>query len=325
MAQTINLSSASATKIRFAVSEIWETVLSLRVLQQFEARRTAVHGPWIEEIEHRLDVARLRPLLALIPRAGFVADSLTPMTSTPHTFEETLQAIVDVPDARWEEDLCALATTPARRTQLDQLRGRPGRNQVADLLAEYRDLAIAEYWPRRRALALADIDLRTRHLASGGLAAMFGSLNPQLRIEGTRIVMESGCDYVLPDELVEREGLLLVPCAFAWPGVMTLSVEPFTPSVSYASRGVGNLWQTRMNSKIAGIEALIGATRARVLRQLDLPMSTGQVADALDLSPASSNEHLKVLTGSGLALRQRDGRAVLYRRSELGDDLLCGA
>ncbi|HEU5417728.1 MAG TPA: helix-turn-helix domain-containing protein, partial [Streptosporangiaceae bacterium] len=56
----------------------------------------------------------------------------------------------------------------------------------------------------------------------------------------------------------------------------------------------------------------------------DLPMSTTQLATALTLSAPTLSAHLHALLRAGIVSSRRDGRAVLYARTPLGDDLLTG-
>jgi DNA-binding transcriptional ArsR family regulator len=66
---------------------------------------------------------------------------------------------------------------------------------------------------------------------------------------------------------------------------------------------------------------LIGTNRADVLRLLDEPHSTTQLAALTGLSVGSVGNHLKVLLDGGAVLRTRAGREVLYWRTSLGDSL----
>jgi DNA-binding transcriptional ArsR family regulator len=66
------------------------------------------------------------------------------------------------------------------------------------------------------------------------------------------------------------------------------------------------------------------AVRAALLSQLDLPMSTTQLATALTPSAPTLSAHLHALHRAGLVGSRREGcRAVLA--DPLGEDLLAGA
>jgi DNA-binding transcriptional ArsR family regulator len=53
-------------------------------------------------------------------------------------------------------------------------------------------------------------------------------------------------------------------------------------------------------------------------------MSTSQLATALALSAPTLSAHLQALRRAGIVTSRREGRAVLYARTALGDQLLAG-
>jgi DNA-binding transcriptional ArsR family regulator len=70
-----------------------------------------------------------------------------------------------------------------------------------------------------------------------------------------------------------------------------------------------------------GLARLIGPNRARVLRLLDEPRSTTQLAALTGLPLGAVSNHLRVLLEAGAVLRRRAGREVLYWRTSLGHAL----
>jgi DNA-binding transcriptional ArsR family regulator len=67
---------------------------------------------------------------------------------------------------------------------------------------------------------------------------------------------------------------------------------------------------------------VLGRTRAAALRALSAPCSTSELARRMDLTPGAISMHLTVMQRSGLLIRQRAGRVVLYRVSSIGEALL---
>jgi DNA-binding transcriptional ArsR family regulator len=124
-------------------------------------------------------------------------------------------------------------------------------------------------------------------------------------------------------ELAGR-GLLLVPCAFHWPGVGAMFDPPWQPSLIYAPRGIALLWEPPEAGDAPAADALaplLGERRARILLTLREPASTTELAARLAASPAGVSEHLKVLRRAGLISGRRDGRSVRYARTVAGDAL----
>jgi DNA-binding transcriptional ArsR family regulator len=53
-------------------------------------------------------------------------------------------------------------------------------------------------------------------------------------------------------------------------------------------------------------------------------MSTTHLASQLELAAPTVNVHLKALHQAGIVCSHRDGRSVVYERTQLGDLLLTG-
>ncbi|MGW4379831.1 ArsR/SmtB family transcription factor [Kitasatospora sp. NPDC004531] len=67
---------------------------------------------------------------------------------------------------------------------------------------------------------------------------------------------------------------------------------------------------------------LIGGTRVELLRLLAEERTTTELARRLGVSAATVSAHTAALRGAGLISTSRAGRAVLHRRTALGDLLL---
>lgn len=69
-------------------------------------------------------------------------------------------------------------------------------------------------------------------------------------------------------------------------------------------------------------QAVLGATRARLLALLETPSTTDQLARSLRLAPGGVSVHLHRLVAAGLASKTRVGREVYYARTIRGDNLV---
>ncbi|MFD0775700.1 ArsR/SmtB family transcription factor, partial [Streptomonospora algeriensis] len=72
----------------------------------------------------------------------------------------------------------------------------------------------------------------------------------------------------------------------------------------------------------AALEKLLGRTRAAVLAAIADGCTTTELAQRLEISPASASEHATVLRGSGLVHSHRRRNTVWHRVTELGLRLL---
>ncbi|MFI7672807.1 DUF5937 family protein [Actinophytocola sp. NPDC049390] len=326
----LEFTPADYRRIRFAFSPVAEAVTSLRALSA--GRRTGVHGPWLTTVGARLDAVDMPLLTALVRPAGYVPDFLLP---TPEGRTDDLDTGLDRIAGT---DVDVVTHELAHLAQHEVAQRGPGVDQRAalmrDLLADparaverivtelrrYWQAAIAPHWPRVHALLQADLAHRLDELAAGGVAGLFATLHPSVAMRGDLLTVVK---YYDGRARLRERGLLLVPCAFVWPDVLVGTADP-RPSLTYSPRGIGRLWESAPDVTETPLAGVVGRTRAAILALLELPMSTTQLAAQLALAAPTLNAHLKSLQGAGILTSRRDGRAVLYRRTTLGDHLVAG-
>ena len=268
----------------------------------------------LESFEAMLDEhpAR-RAILGHSWRPGWIADWLSvPPTGPGLAFEQELDHITRLGDAWVRADL--------RRTRgdpLPRILSRPGTARHAtELLAWVWTHCLATDWARRERVLRADIVSRTARLASHGWAAVLRDLgrdrewlgDGQLRINR----------YDLPSRvLADDADLFFVPThgSATWVGWDL----PQRYAVYYPVTGALAQVDGRVDD---GLERLVGAARARLLRTLDGPSSTTALVARTGMPLGSVGDHLKVLLAAGTVLRRRSGREVLYWRTSLGDALV---
>ena len=68
-------------RTRFAISPMWELVISLRLLR--DASRAGLHLAWIEAVRPELPGLDLASALSLLPPEGYIPDFLSPPPSGP--------------------------------------------------------------------------------------------------------------------------------------------------------------------------------------------------------------------------------------------------
>jgi DNA-binding transcriptional ArsR family regulator len=173
-------------------------------------------------------------------------------------------------------------------------------------------------WPRLSALLDADIAYRARRLAAGGPETLFADLSTSVQWRQPHL------DVQVPvhDATVtlDGKGLLLVPSAFAANRPAVIDRAPWQPTLSYPARGVATLWEQATPAP-DGLVRLLGGSRAAMLVDLAAPRSTTELARRLSISPATASHHLTAMREAGLVTGRREGRAVLYARTTLGDAL----
>jgi hypothetical protein len=303
----LSFTAADVAHTRFAFSPLWEVVASVLVLRH----EPELHAPWVARASARLRGFDWRLLADLVPDR-VIPGFLCPPPTTPF------------PDLALE--LATLRATPAEQIAAELApipeitMTPPSADAVADVVAEYWDRALAPFWPRIQTLLEADVHYRAHRMTTGGAQALFTDLNPQVRWTDERLYIAHRT--VRASRGLRGKGLLLVPSAFAWPRVFSITVPGWQPTLRYPPRGLGMLWTTDRPPVSAALTAVLGATRARLLAELTHPASTKDLAARLALSPGGVNQHLKALLAAGLLSAHRTGHAVLYARTTTAEALL---
>ena len=163
-------------------------------------------------------------------------------------------------------------------------------------------------------------------LAAGGHEELFCSLHPRLRWR------DNGLDRTGFDGEWDLHGLgmVLMPSAF-WTGEPLFGLGGgLRPNVLiYAARPRGLSGRPPVRDGLPAdpadgdsLAALLGPTRAAVLRALAAPRGTAELAGVVGISPASASEHAKVLRDVYLIESSREGRSVRHSLTPLGRTLL---
>jgi DNA-binding transcriptional ArsR family regulator len=318
----IEVGPEDLARSRFAVSPLVELENVLRSLSR--GSRGGDGGPGLERLRPAFDRLRretdLAVLLALQTAhygPGFLAP---PPAGMAQTLQDDLAVVRATPLSLARAEIAqVLSLRPVTDPRVARiLRSRTVVATVADLLEAAWHALVGPAWPATRALLERDVVHRASRLAREGWAGAFDGLHDRLRWRAGGIELLGR-----PDESVALggDGLLLVPSAHVWPGMMTYLEPPWPYAVVYPARGVGVLWETGPLPTADALARLLGGARAGVLDALDAPASTTHLVHRLGLPLGTVGGHLQVLRAAGLVVRERSGRSVLYRRTPVGDAL----
>ena len=303
-------------RVRFAFSPLTELVMSLIVLRAPAAH--SLHLPWVRATRPLVAGLDLSELFALVPVRGPTADFLAPPPVSPlPDFGDELELLRATPPDRVAAELAEVPGLPQPAAEWIRADPDAAISRLAGTLRAYWDIALAAHWPRIQALLEADVLWRSRQLATGGAAALFGDLHETIAWHGGRLTAVDPFNY---SGSLSGEGLLLVPAVMTWPDVRKM-IEPYQPQLAYPARGIATLWETGPPPAPHALAALIGPTRAAMLTALAEPSSTTALARRLSITPGAVSQHLSVLLDAGMVTRSRVGRSVLYRRTRTGDTL----
>jgi DNA-binding transcriptional ArsR family regulator len=263
--------------------------------------------------------------LALLPPIGYIPDFVTPPPVSPLArIEDELERIRATPAKQVAKELGIFERQHGDRfpAAAEPLRRHPRREvpKLVDAMAEYWRRAVEPHWQRILALLSADLRHRATRLTEGGPQALFDDLHSAVSFDGEWLHVDHPWHGTVE---LEGQGLLLVPSAFYWQRPGVISIEPWQPTLIYPARGVALLWEMGGDAR-PELAGLMGATRARILEALDAPMTTTELAHVLGLTAGGVSQHLSTLAAARVVARTRDGRAVLYARTALGDALVAG-
>ncbi len=316
----LRLSSIALSRSRFAISPLAETIGCLIVLQRGSAE------PWLAPWAARHQ-AGFRDWLAGDPVAG----GLVPLLAATKWFPDyvaippadgvrtRLADELAVVAAHTDEEVTAM-TAPAVAASWGQPDTRwLSLGKLAQRVAAMFDEGWARFvepdWARRRAILERDIMYRAGLLAAYGWQRTINDMAAKVSWVGDNAIAFSRQDY--PDRWIEEDGLIFVPRT-AGDGQWTCERPP-NYALVYPAWGVAAR-QDGDGSDPAS--RLLGAGRARVLRQLAQPATSTQLASILEVSLGTVSDHLAVLRDSGVVAGTRAGRNVVYRLTGRGEHLL---
>ncbi|MEU1481301.1 helix-turn-helix domain-containing protein [Streptomyces sp. NPDC005760] len=304
---------------------LWELMCAVCRLQTSDG--PVEFGHWRRETGQRLSRDRpashaLGMLRTVIPASGYIPDFLTPPV-TGECLDSGLEMLRATPRDRLVADITRLAGT---RPVPGWIRGphEPAVSSlklVSDALRTSFRALLAPHWRHVRSAVGDDVSVRTRAVLDGGTAAL---------LEGLRPFAHWNPPYLDVDYPVERElrldgrGLTLVPSYFCWRRPTALADPELDPVLVYP------VAKQPLDVARAGeerLERLLGRTRSAVLVDVagHPARTTTQVAQALELAPASASYQIGVLRGAGLIVSRRDGKHVEHTATPLALNLLAGS
>jgi DNA-binding transcriptional ArsR family regulator len=314
----IELTDEDLSRTRLAVSPLWELIASLFVLHEPEP--LAEHAEWIARARRALRGVELGPLdpsfafgrtvpdfLAPIPVKPLpsLADEIERVRATDHAIvrEHIAQWWPECPPPPWD----AFVSRPAE--MLDRL---------ADGLHSYWEAALADEWPRLRAVLEGELLGRARAMALSGPAAVLDELHPRVRWRRPVVELHKEADF---DWRLEGRPLVLVPLVFARGVLIAAAEDDAAVAIGYQARGTAEMWAPDEGGD-ERLELLLGHGRTAVLRALDRPATTTGLARRLSYAPSTVSAHLDVLARAGLVERHRVRRSVFYALNDTGRSLV---
>ncbi|HZM84716.1 MAG TPA: winged helix-turn-helix domain-containing protein [Candidatus Limnocylindrales bacterium] len=315
----LRLGPAALSRCRFAVSPLAETLGSLVALRRSRPE------PWVAawRARHRPAFTRwLRGdgfaagLVSLVASTKWLPDVVTPPPSggvqTRLADELSEVAAFADEDVRSSMGEAAAASWEPRDLSWLEVAGLAGR--VAEVFQTGWERFVAPDWGRRRAVLERDIMHRAGVLAAFGWREAVSGMTRRSVWVGDDAIRFS--DQEFADRFIADDGLIFVPYTVGGGWWMCERADRF--ALVYPARGAA----VEASPRRDGLAVLLGAGRARVVRELARPATSSQLAVVLGVSLGTVSAHLGVLRESGVVSGARAGRGVVYRLTERGEALL---
>lgn len=318
----LRLSSMALSRSRFALSPLAETLGSMCVLVKPCSDPWLV--PWYDR--HRdaflavLDADPFaRGLVELISSTKYLPGYITlpPSGGMRTALDDELAPVAAASDAAVRADLEAAVAHSWKRHDLGWLTGRGWGSRTAGLFRYTWEAHILADWPRRRALLERDVSHRAGLLAAYGWPRALQQMNRRSAWVGADAIRFS--HQPGPDRVVGEDGMLFVPVCVT-SGTWLAEEPPARYALVYPARGSA-AEATGGPRPARALERLIGTGRAAVLRELERPATSTELARHFGQSLGTVGGHLAVLRDAGLVTGTRVGRRVVYRRTGAGDAL----
>jgi DNA-binding transcriptional ArsR family regulator len=212
---------------------------------------------------------------------------------------------------------------------MDATEGGGHAGQVRDLLAALRDVRHAELQVvDRRFRPGSERESQGEHrqyqlkpharlLLTEGTAGLLAGLSPAVRWRHPVLEVP---DY--PDENDVRlngRGLLLIPSYFCWKSPIALADPGLPPVLVYS---VHHVLTAACPQNEAALNALLGRTRAVILRAAVTGVTTSEAARRASVSTGTATHHTTALRDSGLITTHRIANSALHTLTTLGAALL---
>ena len=332
----VKFTAADLARTRFstAPAPLVETGLALTELTGAELTGAGLRrdGPrrarrWLREAR-RAFPHTARPLLELFgPRGPWP----TFTESSSENLDEALEFVRATPRSYLRTELADIWRCRGERPSAWVRQLADGDAEALEAvvtgLRDIHDAIVAPRWESVVSSFHGDVARRMPVLAAGGHEVLFDTIDDRLRWR------EDGLDRQGNNGEYELggAGMVLIPSVF-WSGPPVFGLgdgERIEHKLMYAARPNGQPAEPALTGQMradqAGADylaALLGPTRAAVLRALAEPRSTAELADAVEISAASASEHAKVLREANLIDTRRQGRSVRHSLTPMGRSIV---
>ncbi|MBA3874978.1 MAG: winged helix-turn-helix transcriptional regulator [Anaerolineae bacterium] len=321
---TIDVTPNDLANMRFGYNPLMELLNSYCLLSKPD--RQAPLRRWVDEATQAISGVDLPYLRTIGSIPHYTPDFLTATPATTITdIEDEFERLRHVPLEVIRKNMSFAIQLAGESENLLQFMAYP-REMIECLIEDMRlywQMTLSHHWSHMMSVLDGDVLYRARSLALEGTKALFSGLHPELKLNGDKLIYTGweNTVHVNHHMSLRGTGLQLVPEIFAHK--FSWQIEPeWHPMLIYKARGTGLWWRQNEPAPDESLEIALGAGRARVLRVLATPSSTGEIAHQLEITAGAASQHLSRLQQAGLTEPQRSGQRVYYHLTRRGEKLL---
>lgn len=191
------------------------------------------------------------------------------------------------------------------------------QRRLASGLQRFWRTALAADWPALYTVLERDIAEKATLMGRHGIGRLLESLHPDVIRCGDGLVLDRPWTGEID---IRGRDLVLAPIALSRPELLVQIDVPGQAVLYYPATGIG----TAQRRRASELGRVVGEVRAALLADLGTPRSTTHLAARHGYTPATISYHLHALHRAKLVTKHRDGRFVLYTRTEHAATLLGG-
>jgi DNA-binding transcriptional ArsR family regulator len=283
--------------------------------------------PW-REATQPVDTRQIELARYLRPIPGTVVDLLT-LVGEVDSFDTGAEALAASADADFRTELSMFSPErlPGWLSGLDRAEPR-ARQLLTRVLSRTHERMIGPFWPSMGSHLTGERARMGRLLLDHGVEHLFHHLHPGIRWRAPVLEVVDGAPCKSRPENVHLKGrgLVIAPSVFCgripiplFPldGSAALLLVPNPPELADAPA----MWNggSRTGDPLA---AVLGRTRAAVLRSLEGGTTTTELARRLGITVSGASQHASALRSAGLVSSRRDRNRMVHATTDLGAKLL---
>lgn len=303
------------TRLALQIDHMWEIISSVQVLQHRAGG--LFFDNWRRRVRERVRTdgqlqCGLRTLMDLAPHARYFPDFLTPVDEIDDV-GTAFDAVLSTSKTRLRAEITRLGMPAVRLRDLANgeiaslrgLRGTLDRYYRAVVLPHLDEITLA---------LRADLAERVNIYLRDGVEAVLADLSPVANWNHPVLTM----DYPVERDLwLAGRGLRLVPSYYCLHHPVALADPSLRPILVFPVRPLVRLLNTE-HRRGDRLSALLGNTRAEILRLLIDGSNTKDLVRRLGVAPATVSHHTTVLRDAGMIATHRHGTFATHMVTPLG-------